>query len=116
MLVATAVLFVPGMLSLPDGPPPAPSIFALIALGVVFTGLTLRLFYGLIAEIGPGRASLAFYLSPGVAVILGWLVLEEPISWSTVLGLGAIVAGSVMTSRRTTPDSQRRSLAASHNS
>jgi len=99
MLVATTVLSVPGLLSLPDSPPPAASLVALTALGVVFTGFTLRLFYGLIADIGPGRATLAFYLSPGVTVVLGWLILDEPITWSTILGLAAIVAGSVMASQ-----------------
>lgn len=107
MLVATAVLLVPGMLSLPSKPPSVTSSLALLALGIIFTGFTLRLFYGLIARAGPARATLAFYLSPGVTVILGWLLLGERITWSTVLGLAAIVAGSVMVANRSRAGSNR---------
>lgn len=102
MLVATTILIVPGVLSLPSRPPSLTSSLALVALGIVFTGFTLRLFYGLISQVGPARATLAFYLSPGVTVILGWLLLDERITWATVLGLAAIVAGSVMVARRST--------------
>ncbi|MBP2322635.1 drug/metabolite transporter (DMT)-like permease [Kibdelosporangium banguiense] len=100
MLVATTVLLVPGILSLPAKLPSLPSSLSLLALGIVFTGFTLRLFYGLIARAGPARATLAFYLSPGITVILGWVLLDERITWSTVLGLAAIVVGSVMVGRR----------------
>jgi drug/metabolite transporter (DMT)-like permease len=56
MLVATAVLLVPGLLSLPAAAPSMVSSVALLALGVVFTGFPLSLFYGLIARAGPGGA------------------------------------------------------------
>ncbi|GIH08019.1 multidrug DMT transporter permease [Rhizocola hellebori] len=99
MLVATATLFIPASLSVPSQSPSMPSVLALIALGVVFTGFTLRLFYGLIARVGPAKTTMAFYLSPGVTMILGWLLLAERITWSTMFGLGAIVAGSVLAAR-----------------
>ena len=69
-------------------------------MGIVFTGVTLTLNYSLIKYAGPARATLAFYLSPGVAVILSWLLLDERISWSTGLGLVAIVAGSALAANR----------------
>jgi len=100
MVVSTAVLIVPGILSLPDSPPSARSSLALVALGIVFTGVTLTIFYGLIARAGPARATLAFYLSPGITVVLGGLLLHERISWSTALGLVAIVAGSALAANR----------------
>lgn len=56
--------------------------------------------YSLIKQAGPARATLAFYLSPGVAVVLSWLLLDEHISWSTGLGLVAIVAGSALAANR----------------
>ncbi|HEX6683658.1 MAG TPA: DMT family transporter [Candidatus Limnocylindrales bacterium] len=99
MFVSTAVLLVPGVLSLPNDTPPMAATVALVALGVVFTGFTLRLFYGLIADVGPGKATLAFYVSPGITVILGWLLFDEPVTWSTLLGLGAIAAGSALVGR-----------------
>ncbi|MBW4718008.1 EamA family transporter [Saccharothrix obliqua] len=76
------------------------SVIALVALGVVFTALTLTVFYGLIAQAGPGKATLAFYLSPGVTAVLGWLLRDEQVRWSTVVGLAAIIAGSVLVAGR----------------
>jgi drug/metabolite transporter (DMT)-like permease len=100
MVVSIATLLIPGLVALPDAKPTLVSTTALIALGIVFTGVTLTLNYSLIKYAGPARATLAFYLSPGVAVILSWLILDEHISWSTVLGLVAIVAGSAMAANR----------------
>jgi drug/metabolite transporter (DMT)-like permease len=100
MLVSVVVLCVPGLLAIPDAKPNLASSAALLALGIVFTGVTLNLNYSLIRHAGPARATLAFYLSPGVAVVLSWLLLGEHISWSTVLGLVAIVAGSALAADR----------------
>lgn len=101
MLVSVAVLAVPGLLALPQAQPTTPSLFALLALGIVFTGVTLNLNYWLIQRAGPARATLAFYLSPAVAVVLSWLLLGERIFWSTVLGLVTIVIGSALAGRKT---------------
>jgi drug/metabolite transporter (DMT)-like permease len=100
MLVSVAVLLIPGLFALPQAKPTPASATALVALGIVFTGVTLTLNYSLIKYAGPARATLSFYLSPGVAVILSWLLLGEHISWSTVLGLVAIVAGSALAANR----------------
>jgi drug/metabolite transporter (DMT)-like permease len=100
MLISTALLLIPGLLLLPDTTPSLRSSVALVALGIVFTGVTLTIFYGLIARAGPARATLAFYLSPGITVVLGWLLLNERVSWSTVLGLVAIVGGSALAANR----------------
>lgn len=100
MIVSTVVLLIPGGFAVPDAKPTTSSTIGLIALGIVFTGATLTLNYSLIRHAGPARATLAFYLSPGVAVVLSWLLLGERISWSTALGLVAIVAGSVLAASR----------------
>jgi drug/metabolite transporter (DMT)-like permease len=100
MLVSVAVLLIPGLFAMPDATPSLASSVALLALGIVFTGVTLTLNYSLIKHAGPARATLAFYLSPGVTVLLSWLLLDERISWSTVLGLIAIVTGSALAANR----------------
>ncbi len=100
MLVSIVVLLVPGLLALPQATPSLASSVALVALGIIFTGVTLNLNYWLIKRAGPARATLAFYLSPAVAVVLSWLLLNEHISWSTGLGLVAIVGGSALAAGR----------------
>ncbi|MBM0236175.1 DMT family transporter [Micromonospora sp. ATA32] len=76
---------------------------ALLVLGIVCTGATLALFYALITRVGPARAALAFYLSPAFAVAFGVAFLREQISVSAILGLGAIVVGSVLAAHRREP-------------
>jgi drug/metabolite transporter (DMT)-like permease len=68
----------------------------MVLLGVVCTGMTLVLFYTLIAQAGPARAALAFYLSPGFAVIFGVLFVGDKFTLGAGLGLAMIVCGSVM--------------------
>jgi drug/metabolite transporter (DMT)-like permease len=103
MLFNTAALAVPTVLTLPRQAPNGDVFAALTVLGVVCTGATLALFYTLIVRIGPARAALAFYLSPGFAVAFGALFLSEQITVSAVVGLGAIVAGSLLAAQRAEP-------------
>lgn len=100
MLISSSVLLVPGLLAMPQEPPPLLPLASLLVLGVVCTGFTLTLFYTLIAKAGPARAALAFYLSPGVAVILSALLLDELLTATKIAGLLAIVAGSVLAANR----------------
>jgi drug/metabolite transporter (DMT)-like permease len=103
MLFSAAALALPTALTLPDRAPGAGVLAALAVLGVVCTGATLALFYTLIVRIGPARAALAFYLSPGFAVAFGAVFLSEKITLSAVAGLLAIVAGSLLAARRAEP-------------
>ena len=66
------------------------SIFALATMGTAFAYL---LYYWLIAHVGATRTSLVTYISPVIAVVLGWIVLGEQLQWSTLVGLVLIIAG-----------------------
>jgi drug/metabolite transporter (DMT)-like permease len=103
MLVTTAILAVPSAFSLPPRLPGPSVLIGLLVLGVVCTGATLVLFYTLIAHAGPARAALAFYLSPAFAVAFGIAFLDENVSVTTLVGLAAIVAGSVLAAHRAEP-------------
>lgn len=72
-----------------------------LALGTVGTGLALVLFYRLILDLGPTRASLAWYIAPAFAVVYG-LFLGEPLTAGKLSGLALILLGSVLASRRGT--------------
>jgi drug/metabolite transporter (DMT)-like permease len=78
-------------------PPHAPSLEAgasLLALGAGGTGIAFAIYYTLITEIGPGRASLVAYIAPGFAVLYGVTLLSEPLTAGALLGLLLILAGS----------------------
>lgn len=63
------------------------------------------IFYNLVAAVGAGRASLVSYLAPGVALFYGAWLLDEPVTWAAVAGLGLILGGVALASspRRAAP-------------
>jgi drug/metabolite transporter (DMT)-like permease len=69
---------------------------AMLALGAGGTGLAFLIFYTLIADVGPARASLVAYIAPGFAVFYGALLLDEGLSVATFVGLVLILAGSYL--------------------
>jgi drug/metabolite transporter (DMT)-like permease len=78
----------------PSSAPPLDALASLVVLGVVCTAAGLVLFFSLIGEADPSRASVVTYFNPLVALILGVLVLDERIGLATAAGLGLILAGS----------------------
>jgi drug/metabolite transporter (DMT)-like permease len=58
------------------------------------------LFFSLVAEVGPSRTTVITYINPAVAVILGVLVLSEPITLGLVIGFPLILIGSFLATRK----------------
>jgi drug/metabolite transporter (DMT)-like permease len=79
------------------------SVASLIVLGVGGTGLAFLIFYTLVAEIGPARASLVAYIAPGFSVVYGAAILDESIGVGTVAGLALILAGSYLAAEGRVP-------------
>lgn len=73
--------------------------FGIAMLGVVGTGLCYVWNNRLISLWGASRAAMTTYVTPAVGVLLGVLVLSEPLAWNLFVGL-AIVLGSIMLSSR----------------
>lgn len=98
---ANAVIYAPfAWLQRPTAPVPASTWLAVIALGLVCTALAFILFFALIAEVGPARTTLITYINPAVAVILGTIVLAEPLTWGLVIGFPLVLIGSWLATRR----------------
>ena len=73
---------------------------SVLALGAIGTGFAYLLFYGLITEIGATSASLVTYLIPVVAVFLGVLVQDDPLTWNLFAGAAIVVAAAAMAEGR----------------
>ena len=103
--LAAVVMLVPLSLVI-DRPwtlqPGAQAIGALVVLGVVGSALPGLMFYRLLKRVGATRASLAAYLVPVVAVVLGALVLDERLAWSTLHGMVLSLIGALLVNRRIT--------------
>jgi drug/metabolite transporter (DMT)-like permease len=99
LALATLVLVPAVVITPPHGVPPGDALGALAVLGFVCTALGLVLFFRLIVEAGPSRASVITYVNPLVAVVLGVLVLDERFGAMSVVGLVAILGGSWLSTR-----------------
>lgn len=66
---------------------------SLVLLGVLGSGFSVVGYMHLIQKAGPVRASVVTYMVPPTGVLLGWLVLDEPIGWNLVAALALILAG-----------------------
>ncbi len=71
----------------------------MLTLGVVCTALAFLIFFALIGEIGPVRATVITYVNPAVAVTLGVLLLHERLTGGIAVGFVLILAGSVLAAR-----------------
>jgi drug/metabolite transporter (DMT)-like permease len=105
---ATVVLAPVALAAPPDGLPPADALWSLAVLGVVCTALGLVLFFRLVIEAGPSRASVITYVNPLVAVVLGVLVLDERLGVMSLVGLVAILGGSWLSTGGRPPRIGRR--------
>jgi drug/metabolite transporter (DMT)-like permease len=88
---------------LPSAIPPPQVLVSIAILGVVCTALAFLLFFALIAEVGPVRASVITYVNPAVALALGVSLLGEPLTLGAGIGFALIVAGSFLATRRPAP-------------
>jgi drug/metabolite transporter (DMT)-like permease len=79
--------------------PSAAAFGAVAILGLVCTAAAFLLFWALIEEIGPVRATVITYLNPAVATLLGVAVLNESFTAAMGLGFGLVILGSVLATR-----------------
>lgn len=78
------------------------SLLAVVAVGVLGTGLAFVLMGNLAGSVGATRASFLTYLIPVVALILGVVFRGEVISPISILGVGLVIVGALLASRRET--------------
>jgi drug/metabolite transporter (DMT)-like permease len=100
-LALTAIAYLPlGIVQMPHTWPRLPVVASVLILAVLCTAIAFLIFYALIDEVGPVRATVITYVNPAVAVVLGVVFLAEPLTWSIVLGFALILGGSVLATRR----------------
>jgi drug/metabolite transporter (DMT)-like permease len=81
-------------------------VASVAALGLVCTAVAFVVFFALIAEVGPVRATVVTYVNPAVAVLLGVVFLHEALTAATVAGFVLILAGSWLATRGRAPAAQ----------
>jgi drug/metabolite transporter (DMT)-like permease len=112
MGVVTASLIVATLVYAPFAPMvwpehiPASAAWSAVGLGVLCTATAFLVFFALIAEAGPARATVVTYVNPAVAIVLGALVLSEPVTLGMVIGFPLVIAGSVLGTSRVRSDAR----------
>ena len=100
--VASLAIAVTGLLYAPWGIASLPShmssevLLAVAGLAFVCTATAFLVFFALIREVGPSRSTVITYINPLVAVLLGVLLLGEPLTVGIAVGLPLILLGSVL--------------------
>ena len=100
-MFASSILFAPfALTNLPDQTPSLNAVLATLGLGILCSGIAFWVFFIVLDEIGPARASLVVYPNTAVAVVLGIILLGEPITLAIAIGLPLVLIGSYFASRK----------------
>jgi drug/metabolite transporter (DMT)-like permease len=99
-LVALFLVLPLGLWQLQDSTWSTESALAMVPLGILGTGLAIVLMATLAGRVGGPRASIAIYFLPIVAVLLGVVVLGEQVAPIAIAGIGLVLVGAWVASRR----------------
>jgi drug/metabolite transporter (DMT)-like permease len=100
-MTMTAAVYAPfAILQWPTGHVSRNSLLSVVALGIFPTAMAFVVFFAVLKEMGAARASLVTYLNTAFAVLLGVLVLSEPLTLGIIVGLPLVLAGSYFASRK----------------
>jgi drug/metabolite transporter (DMT)-like permease len=99
-LIVATLLYAPFTLMAWPEVMPASAAWSVVGLGVLCTAVAFLVFFALIAEAGPARATVITYVNPAVAIVLGAIVLSEPVTLGMVIGFPLVIVGSVLGTSR----------------
>jgi len=84
---------------------------SVLGLALICTALAFMVFFALIAEVGPARATVITYVNPAIALLLGVLLLNEPFTVGIAIGFPLILIGCFLATSR---NRARREAAQQH--
>lgn len=100
LLISSACLLVPAVLSLPSRWPSLTALVSMAALGIVCTAIAMLLMFYLVHQSGASRATLVTYLNPAVASLLGVTLLDERLGPTGLTAFALILLGSWLATHR----------------
>ncbi|HET7137079.1 MAG TPA: DMT family transporter [Gaiellaceae bacterium] len=100
LLLAAAVYAPFAAVRWPAAMPSAHVVESVVGLAVVCTALAFLIFFALIAEVGPVRATVITYVNPAVAAALGVTILSEQLSAGMLVGFALILVGCILATGR----------------
>jgi drug/metabolite transporter (DMT)-like permease len=103
LAVASAVLLVPAIMTLPTQVPTMLALASMAILGAVCTALAMLLMFYLVGHAGASRAAVITYINPAVAALLGVWLLHEHLGLGGILAFVLILLGSWLATRESGP-------------
>lgn len=91
LVIAPAVPFVPVTTS-----PGAGVMLAVLAVGIICTGIAFLLYFRLVRDIGATSALTVTFLIPVFGILWGSLFLGEVITWGMMAGSCIVIAGTAL--------------------
>jgi drug/metabolite transporter (DMT)-like permease len=96
-LFLTTIVYAPfAATRMPSSLPGSHVILSVIGLATICTALAFIVFFALIAEVGPVRATVITYVNPAVAAVLGVAVLGEHLTAGMIVGFALVLGGCVL--------------------
>ncbi|MCD1600190.1 DMT family transporter [Rheinheimera aquimaris] len=83
---------------LPVAEPAHQSLMAVLALGIVCTGIAYLLYFRLVQDLGATPTLTVTFLIPVFGVLWGHVFLHEQVGWHTLAGAASVVAGTALVS------------------
>lgn len=94
--------------ALPGTDLPLRVLVAMAYLGVASSALAYAMYFSMLRRFTALEMNLVTYLTPVVATVTGWALLDEPITAPMVLGFAVIATGFAVLKRRALVESYRR--------
>jgi drug/metabolite transporter (DMT)-like permease len=91
LLVLPALPFFPA-----PGEPTIGIMGAVLALGILCSGVAYLIYFRLIQDVGPSSALTVTFLSPLFGILWGMLFLGESVGWYTFVGAAVVIAGTAL--------------------
>jgi len=100
-MTINAIIYAPFTVATwPTTPVPTQAWLSVVALGAVCTALAFIIFFALIKEVGASRTTVITFVNPAVALVLGVLILSEPITAGLAIGFPLVILGSILATRK----------------
>lgn len=74
--------------------------FAVVWLGILGSGLAYLAYFRLLGRWGATRTALVAYLLPIFGIVLGWVVLDEHVDLTLIIGTALVIAGVAIVNAR----------------
>ncbi|MEV6138637.1 DMT family transporter [Nocardia sp. NPDC051990] len=78
----------------------ADASWSVLGLAVICTVAAFLIFFALISEVGPARATVITYINPAVAILLGVTLMDEPLTIGMGIGFPLVILGSILGTAR----------------